>query len=80
MLHNTTVDLNKVKSNLEEALESQLRMMQQNSGRAGQFAPMFVSIFEAVEKIDWVIRDKLNKEKEAAKATKKTDNKEVTTV
>lgn len=70
MLHNSMTDLKKVKSNLEAALDSQLLLMGQNSGRAGQFAPQFVSIAEAIDKVDWLIRDAENAAKAEAKATK----------
>lgn len=52
MLHNNTTDLTKVRSNLQEALYSQTLMMNQNSGRAGQFAGAFVAIYDAIERVD----------------------------
>lgn len=57
MLHNNKTDLQKVKFNLEEALYSQLLQMNQNSGRAGQFASNFVSIYDAVERLDKLIAE-----------------------
>lgn len=73
MLHYSTLDLTKVKSNLEEAMYSQILLMQQNSGRAGQFAAAFVSIADAIKHVDSLIRDKEDENKAPTKSSKKQD-------
>ena len=65
MLHNNEANLNKVKSNLEEALYSHTLMMNQNSGRAGQFAGAFVAIYDALERVKIMLEPTQENEPEA---------------
>lgn len=71
MIHNNMVDLNKIKTNIEDAINSKLINLMQNSGRAEMHSAGFNSLFDSLSNIERMIAESQPKVEEP-KAPKKT--------